>query len=77
MDRAAWEQRQRAWAEFHAWEMARLETATPAERLARVGELIELYRTQHPEAARGDPIEVVGERVRRMHEALRYIRVPT
>jgi len=57
--------------------MARLETATPAERLARVGELIELYRTQHPEAARGDPIEVVGERVRRMHEALRYIRVPT
>jgi len=76
MDRAAWEQRQRAWARFHAWELARLETATPAERLARVGELVELYRTWHPEAARGEAIEAVGERVRRMHEALRRIRVP-
>lgn len=76
MDRATWQERQAAWARFHAWEATRPETTTPAERLARVGELVELYRAWHPEAARGEAIEVVGERVRRLHAALRRIRVP-
>lgn len=76
MDRAAWQQRKRAWARFHAWERAQLETATPAERLARVGELVGLYRTWYPEAARGDAIEVVGERVRRMRAASAFRILP-
>jgi len=76
IDRVAWDERRQAWERFHAWEAAQPETLTPAERLARVGGLVELYRAWHPEAARGEAIEVVGERVRRMHEALRRIRVP-
>ena len=71
-----WQERQAAWAQFHAWEATRPDPTTAAERLARMGELVELYRRWHPEAARGEAIEAVGERVRRLHEALRHIRVP-
>ncbi len=76
MDRAAWRDRQQAWSRFHAWEAAQPATTTAAERLARVGELLELYRKWHPEAARGEGIEAVGDRVRRMHAALRRLRLP-
>lgn len=76
MDQVTWQARQQAWRRFHAWEAAQPETATAAARLARVGELVELFRRWHPDAARGEAIEAVGDRVRRMHAAMRRVRVP-
>lgn len=72
IDRVAWHERQQAWERFHAWEAAQPETLTPAERLARVGELLELYRKWHPEALADDEgLKALERQIQKMQAALR------
>jgi hypothetical protein len=75
MDKGSWAEKEAAWKRFHQWERTHIDRSTPQDRLARVGELAELYLRRHKPEMTEESLAESVEAVRVVREALRFVRV--
>ncbi|MCH7768858.1 MAG: hypothetical protein IH828_08000 [Nitrospinae bacterium] len=75
MTKQAWAEREAAWRRFHDWERSQTDRSTPQERLARAGELADLYLRLHGKEATEESLEKSVEAIRAVRKVLRFVRV--
>lgn len=74
MTKQSWVEREAAWERFRQWERTLSDHSTPQERLARVGEFVELYLRRHGSKVTKESLAESIEAIRSVRDALRFVR---